>query len=214
MDMLCPHFCYFCGSRGEILCSCCKKYLMSQSECAVLRLEDGKLAWSEDLASNLPCPVVSYARRNNEVFELVKEYKYQSVRALAEPLADCLKMAVMGLGLRGEVVVVSLPTAYKHIRARGFDHMRLIGEALAMDCGWTCSALLERRADTVQVGTDSETRKIQAQSAYGVSKELNPELQYLLLDDVWTTGSSMMAAINIMRKAGARRVCGAVICRA
>ena len=44
-----------------------------------------------------------------------------------------------------------------------------------------------------------------------MTSKLGPEERYLLLDDIWTTGASMKAAVEIMRQAGARHVMAAVV---
>ena len=53
---------------------------------------------------------------------------------------------------------------------------------------------------------DAETRKNQAEIAYCVSSVLNNGDEYVLLDDIWTTGSSMLAACKEMQKAGAKNI--------
>ena len=62
-----------------------------------------------------------------------------------------------------------------------------------------------RAKDTVQVGADEETRKKQAHEAYA-ARNVNKNRRYVLVDDVWTTGSSMLAACETMQKAGVRRI--------
>ena len=44
-----------------------------------------------------------------------------------------------------------------------------------------------------------------------IQKEADSDVNYLLLDDVWTTGASMLAAEKVMRAAGAKKVMGVVI---
>lgn len=41
--------------------------------------------------------------------------------------------------------------------------------------------------------------------------KFDPERQYLLLDDVWTTGASMTAAADIFTQAGAKKLYGVVL---
>jgi len=118
---------------------------------------------------------------------------------LAELLA-----AVMAPGW----TLVPLPTIRRHIRERGFDHIDLI----CRKTGWPVERVLLRANSTVQVGASNEERRAQAQSAY-VAKGLEAEKRYLLVDDVWTTGSSMLAACEAMRAAGAKNLAIAVIAR-
>ena len=66
--------------------------------------------------------------------------------------------------------------------------------------------------NSVQVGADMETRRKQAAEAYG-AVDVEPNKRYLLVDDVWTTGSSMLAACETMRAAGSKNLAIAVIAR-
>ncbi len=65
----------------------------------------------------------------------------------------------------------------------------------------------------MQVGKDDKTREEQAARAYKASSacRIDPEKLYILIDDVWTTGSSMEAAIKVMQKAGAVKLASAVL---
>jgi predicted amidophosphoribosyltransferase len=58
----------------------------------------------------------------------------------------------------------------------------------------------------VQVGASAEKRKKQAQEAYALRADFDPDLHYVLVDDVWTTGSSMLAAAQKLRSCGAQHV--------
>lgn len=142
--------------------------------------------------------------------KLLEDYKYKSVRATAKILAECLDLT-MPKGLK-DVVVVPLPTSGKHIRERGFDHTWLIAKELCrMRPGFTLKKVLIRHGNAAQVGKDEETRRRQAEQAYEVTSEILDERTYLLIDDVWTTGASMDAAISVMQKAGAKKLASAVI---
>lgn len=66
--------------------------------------------------------------------------------------------------------------------------------------------MLVRKNNTVQVGADSDTRKSQAKEAYAVCGAINANKSYYLLDDIWTTGSSMLAACDEMQKAGVEKL--------
>ena len=101
-----------------------------------------------------------------------------------------------------------LPTIAKHIRGRGFDHMALIAKKM----NGRYAPVLRRRKDTVQVGAEREQRIAQAKEAY-FARGVDVEAKYLLIDDVWTTGSSMKAALAEMQKAGARDISVMIIAK-
>lgn len=147
--------------------------------------------------------------REGVLNRLIKDYKYRSVRAAGPVLAEILD-EVLPSDL-AEVVVVPLPTIGRHVRERGFDHTMVLARYLARWRGWKVKPLLNRNTDTVQVGAKVAQRQEQAKTTYAVTSKLEPEEGYLLLDDIWTTGASMKAAVEIMRQAGARHVMAAVV---
>ncbi len=71
--------------------------------------------------------------------------------------------------------------------------------------------MLGRAVDTVQVGAKATERQKQAQKAYEVIKPIRAETKYLLLDDVWTTGATMLAAAEVLQKAGVKEIYAAVL---
>ena len=201
-ELFCPHNCILCGKIGGILCECCKKYIAcGYKKCLMCGkdLIENKCGWCE------LCGIKQYCvgRRKAALARLIEIYKYHSVRAVAAVLA----------GLADKVVpdgsaLVPLPTIRRHIRERGYDHIGLIARKMRLPV----EKVLVRNKNTVQVGASREERQIQAQEAYSVQK-IDSERSYLLFDDVWTTGSSMMAAMQKLREAGAKKIGIAVIAR-
>ena len=105
-------------------------------------------------------------------------------------------------------VLVPLPTVRRHVRERGFDHIGLF----CRKTGLPVERALIRVNNSVQVGADMETRRKQAAEAYK-AVNVGSDKRYLLVDDVWTTGSSMLAACEAMRAAGSKNLAIAVIAR-
>ena len=109
--------------------------------------------------------------------------------------------------------LVALPTINKHIRERGFDHMALLARKTARLNGLKTAKVLARGNNAVQVGASMEKRQEQAKTAYIARDGIDVEASYLLIDDVWTTGSSMMAAAKTLREAGCKNLNIAVIAK-
>ena len=125
------------------------------------------------------------------------------MRAASFELAELLE-SIIG----SDWVLVPLPTIRRHIRERGFDHIGL----LCKKTGLSIERVLARVNNSVQVGANTEMRRRQAAEAYrAVNVDANKK--YLLVDDVWTTGSSMLAACDVMRAAGSKNLAIAVIAR-
>lgn len=203
LDLLMPYTCRGCGRLGDILCERCKKYIISSE------IRDG---W-----------IYAVGRREGVLMKITEEYKYKSIRKTSEVLAELLD-AVLPEKFKGkEVVLVPLPTISRHIRERGFDHTLRLAKALSRRRDFQVNSLLLRVNKTVQVGADAKTRKAQAKKAYSLSPEatkimgrnsnkLPADKVYLLLDDVSTTGASLQAARDLLKKAGAKEVFATVVC--
>lgn len=161
--------------------------------------------------------------REDALAKVVKDFKYKSVRAAGEVLAELLDARipedfekVCGVADAPEgggtgVVVVPLPTIGRHVRERGLDHTAILAKKLAKRRDWKYERVLGRATDTVQVGTKAADRKTQAEGAYELRQGVNAEKVYLLVDDVWTTGATMLAAEKVLRGAGAKRIAGVVL---
>ncbi len=213
-DLLAPHSCRGCGSLGYPLCDCCKKYIISthKNYCPNCKAENptGKCPDCPDLP-----PVFVVGPRDGLIGVLIHDFKFSSVRTLALPLAEILDaiFPVSSAERSSDVFsLIPLPTIQKHIRERGLDHTYQIAKHLvklrrARGQNIKIEKLLARAKNTVQVGSDAETRKTQASSAYALSKnaKIDPEKTYILLDDVWTTGASIHAAYKKLQAAGAKK---------
>jgi ComF family protein len=211
VDWLCPHYCCLCGRLGGILCECCKKYMIWNTEnvcvacgeptedghCDLCRLPFGRL-W-----------MVGY--RDEPVGAVAELYKFESVRVLGRELAGVLASRLPDLG---EVIVVPVPTVRRHVRERGVDHARMIARWLARLRGWRVDAgLVRRQRETVQTGVGRRERVRQAGQAFVLAKIPDPQTHYLVVDDIWTTGASIKAVCQLLRAAGAQRIDAAVLAR-
>lgn len=149
--------------------------------------------------------------REGVLAKLVHELKYEGVRAVAKVLAELLGMRLGNTFFGEEVVVVPLPTIGKHVRERGVDHTMLLAKELAKRRGWKVERILERKTNTVQVGAKAAVRQEQAAKTYEAAGGIDGAKTYLLLDDVWTTGATMLSAAKVMQKAGAKHLLAAVV---
>ncbi len=195
-DLVSPHSCRGCGCLGVVLCECCKNNILMHRDI------NGLISKNKTLP-----PIHVVGKRNGILEKIINDYKYYSVRDLARPLAELID-TILPKDLPENSVIVPLPTATNHIRARGLDHTYLLAKNLAKIRKFHLKRIIIRNKNTVQVGANRSTRIAQALAAYSISPRIaiNPETTYILLDDVWTTGSSIKAGVKILKKAGAKNI--------
>ena len=200
LNIILPFYCRGCGRAGDLLCDSCRNNIKVVGEVAVLpgrrdrerkregadrRTEESK--WRDEADERMVNRLFVVGRREGALKKLVEDYKFKSIKGVAEILAELLDEALpewLGESAEaaeqkdadateaadrgGEVVVVPLPTIRKHIRERGFDHTLRLAEELARRRNFVMSPVLKRMNKTVQVGADEETREKQAEQAYAV----------------------------------------------
>jgi ComF family protein len=210
MDVICPHYCVSCGGTGAVLCDSCKKYNMfERAECCI---KCGKAGDGMCEECKLPFSSGYFVGYLDElVGDMVKKYKYAPTRALSGVLAEMMAEALPCLP--EETVVVPVPTIARHVRERGFGHTERLAKEVARLKGWTAKKLVGRRKNVVQVGSDRAMRESQAAGAFGVCGKVEVDKVYLVVDDVWTTGATMLEMCKVLRKAGAERIVVAVLAK-
>ncbi|MBQ1528573.1 ComF family protein, partial [Candidatus Saccharibacteria bacterium] len=183
---------------GGFLCERCKKDI---SENILVREigERGEFLRAEYLGF-----------RDEILGEMVEECKYAPARGLTAEIAEVVWRGYFEKR-NSPLILVPMPTSRKHVRGRGFDHVDLVCREIVRLSGGAARRvrLLARAKDTVQVGATEEVRRKQAKEAVRVDgKEMEKFLEsgfkgeVVLIDDVWTTGASMLAAGRILKEAG------------
>lgn len=210
LDLIAPLSCRGCGHLGEPLCGRCKNNIIKPKTNICPRCKKPKTSPLCNGCKDLP-PIYSLGIREGLLGILIHDYKYNSTRALANTFCDLLDASLPKLPK--DTVIVPLPTARHHIRARALDHTAKIAKLLAKKRHFKTARVLLRIKDTVQVGSDRATRLRQAKEAYTINPKItiNPTTTYLLLDDVWTTGATLLSATKKLREAGALNIGIAVL---
>jgi predicted amidophosphoribosyltransferase len=137
---------------------------------------------------------------------LLTSLKNGGNRALVTSLADGLA----GLVPAAPLVVTWAPTGRRRRHQRGFDQAELLARAVARRVRWRCVPLLERLAGPPQVGRTAGERR--RHPGFRVAGSVPPAV--LVIDDVATTGATLVAAARALRLGGALEVHGLVVARA
>lgn len=138
--------------------------------------------------------------------------KYGNGRYLARPLARMLSPELAGVGLEG-AVLVPVPLHPKRQRTRGYIQSALLARELARELKATVlEGALKRRTNTPpQVGLTAAQRRLNIRGAFVAEAGSMEGRQVVIVDDVATTGATVLACARACHLAGAPRLYVAVV---
>lgn len=192
LAFLVPVACAGCGEGGSALCGRCAAALAPE----VRRV---------DLGSGFAVFAgLDYERTASKV---IRELKQHGRVGLARDLAPALRAALAAAaGSGGPVVAVPVPQGRRSARARGYRVVELLLRRAGAD---PVRALAWRRqvADQRGLGRDARARNLSG----ALAARIRPGTRVVIVDDVVTTGSTMLEARRALEAAGAAVVGAAAL---
>ncbi len=164
---------------------------------------------------------VAYGSYSGALRDLIHLLKYERVRpaagVLGRMLAETAAVLVADFG-KSRPVVVPVPLHPSKERQRGFNQSELIARAAVkiLDARLPLNrgALIRRRATGSQTGLSRPQRRLNLRGAFEVVRPADiAGRDVLLVDDVFTTGTTVSECTRVLRRAGAGRVWVATVAR-
>jgi ComF family protein len=165
---------------------------------------------------------VAYGSYDGGLRELIHLLKYDQVRPAADALGRMLAQAMVELETAwsdDSVAVVPVPLHARKLRQRGFNQSELITRCalrIAKSRRMTMvPGILQRKRETQsQTGLTRHQRRENIRGAFMVAKpEQIAGREVLLVDDVYTTGTTAWECARVLRRAGASKVYVATVAR-
>jgi ComF family protein len=146
-------------------------------------------------------------RFRGPVRALVVELKYHRGLYVLADVEAIFRRAPALLDKARGATLVPVPLHPRKRRERGFNQSELIARALvrATGEGARIAPFLRRVVDTPsQTSLDRQARRANLKNAFALKRGagLNPGHRYLLVDDVFTTGSTLSGCARVLRRAG------------
>ena len=166
---------------------------------------------------------VAYGSYDGGLRDLIHLLKYQQVRPAAAVLGRMLAEVVTGLENAmppGTIAVVAVPLHLRKRAQRGFNQSDLIARAALKQLARPerfqelTNVLIRRRETDSQIGLTRHQRRESLRGAFAVvDPERLTKRDVLLVDDVFTTGTTVSECARVLRRSGANRVWVATVAR-
>jgi ComF family protein len=211
LDLALPPNCAGCSAEGRVLCPRCGRGLQAR-----LGLPAGvpiglPAAWPMPLCQLEWCAPFSGAVR-----AALHRLKYSGEKRLAIPLAEAMAARWRAAGAGGELLV-PVPVHAERARRRGYDQAFLLAAAVSnrLDVPW--HPALERTRHTMpQFELGRRARLSNVGGAFAVRAESAALIRgrwVILVDDVVTTGSTLIACAEALLESGAPAVSAVTVAR-
>lgn len=220
-DCLFPVFCFGCEKEGEWLCQEC------------LRSKDIGGVWAcpvchDPAPLGATCPpcrrgsalgshaaAVAYVEQS-ALGRLIRAYKYK----FAEEAFSVFNRLLLSFAsanaayFEGVSSVVPVPLHRRRFAERGFNQADAVARSLSDATGIPVLPCLARvRYTKQQAALSKEERKENVVGAFAMLTQRRAPGRILLVDDVYTTGSTMQECARVLLNAGAESVIGCTISR-
>jgi competence protein ComFC len=227
LDLIFPKKCLGCGKTGGYFCSFCLNRVSLEPKriCPVCQKPSlGGLTHPRCQNPQSIDGLTSIFVYQRVVKKAITKLKYKFVSDLAQDLVElflsfCGEDRVFShFCQQEEVCLLPIPLHPLRKRWRGFNQAELLGKMIAQNLGikFLPDVLIRAKKTKPQVKLNKEERKKNIQGAFALNsnhRSLVTGHQFILFDDVWTSGETMREATKVLKRNGAKRVWGLTIAR-
>ncbi len=180
--------CFFCGSKSDFssLCKSCKKEYPIEA-----------IVWP-------------FLYQDTTIRSLTAHYKYRKKRSFSRQLAVYIQEELREKNIPEHLIAVPIPLFFKKEYLRGFNQATLLARGLGYQVD---EGTLKRTRETPpQAWARSRKERIsQIKGAFEATGKNIKGKNILLVDDVATTGATLLEAARVLKRAGAGKIYAAVL---
>lgn len=207
MDLISPRLCVVCGNRlavtEETLCSKCYLHL-PRTDFANDLYENvmAKLFWGQIKLEK--ATALFYYEPHAETAQILYELKYKNHPEIGVVIGRMMAKELMKSGLFEDIdALVPVPLAKKRERERGYNQSLELAKGVSEVTGLPIANLVIRR--TKFVGSQTKRgrweRNENVEHVFELVDDNISDQHLLLIDDVVTTGATVIACAKEMQKA-------------
>ncbi len=221
LDLLFPRLCVHCGAdiaSGAACAACASKIVRYDTffcgKCRARVPGTQKICHRDfpyllGAAGDYGDPVVK---------DMLHALKFEHVKDAAEPLGKLVADFILKIPVAwNEFAIVPIPLSKKRLRERGYNQAELIASVVSSKTGIPLRTDVLMRAKHTKEQSKVKGRAERMQNVDGVfalnSSNTLP-LHIALLDDVTTSGATLLAAAEVLKAAGVKKIIALTVARA
>ncbi len=200
IELLFPNHCLLCNKQikhSELLCEDCLNDLSSSP---IALHENGEIFTA-----------YFYGRYDSKLRDLILLYKNSHHWRLNKILAQFLVKTMSTYPSCAEIISW-VPSSLSSLEERGFDTMALIAKTVSKMTGIPAKKTLESLSKSSKRGMTLEQRRNSVKGSFRAICRIYKNIA--LIDDVFTTGSTIRECAKVLKNAGARSITVYCIARA
>jgi ComF family protein len=211
LDLVFPPLCVGCRRIGRWICDRCWQkmpWLFSHACSGCRRRWMDRMCFACAGQSTALDALIAVTDFSDIGREAIHALKFNGRHAIAGPLGRMMAHVVAGIEVDA---VCPVPLHPKRRRERGYDQAALLARSVArtLDRPYRPDALRRIRPTAQQALLDRVARQANVEGAFRAKDDVR-EQTILLIDDVSTTGATILAAARALRESGCAGVNGLV----
>ena len=211
-ELLYPKLCGGCGNHlyenEEVVCVYCRASLPLSGECDFENNASEKLFWGK--VSITAAASFLFFQKKSSTQHLLHQLKYQQKENIGEWLGEQFAYSLQSKGRFAAVeIIIPIPLHPSRIKFRGFNQCDAIARGMAS----VLQIPIVNGVLTRSVATQSQTKKNRFQRFENMNSVFSlaqasaiKGKNILLLDDVLTTGATLISAAQVLQQAGCNKL--------
>lgn len=201
LNLLFPPKCGFCTKiHSEFLCKKCEIKLQEEkSKIGIQRMNNPYFQYH----------LYAYSYRG-EIRKKMIDYKFNDQPELADTFVKLLLNHEKICGfLKNYDIIIPVPMHPKKEKQRGYNQVALVAQKLAnrLTLEYVGDVLYKQKQTPMQSSLNKDLRKTNVKGVYNTKNiQKIKEKKVILLDDIYTTGSTAEECSKVLKQAGAKEI--------